>query len=332
MLAAYAIGLEIGGAIGRAFGPGHFLRGWHPTATVGAFASTAVAARLHRLDADGVVRAFGIAASQVGGMARNFGTMAKPFHAGHAARTGIVSAWMAKQGLTTDGEIFDGKRGVLDTYEGGDGEPIEAVLETLGKPWEILKPGNYVKRWPCCYSGHRTLGALYGMIDKHGLTPGNVEEVSVSFLPGGDTALFSRDPQTGLEAKFSIEYMVAAALLDGPLKMATFADDMVRAARGAGADETGAPYPNRGREVLLRHRRLQRHRRDHAERPPRSPRGSRAGLVRLAADGSGARREIFGLRDGGPWSSRREELLDGAQGLSKCGRPAGDRRSDRRAN
>jgi 2-methylcitrate dehydratase PrpD len=134
---------------------------------------------------------------------------------------------MAKKGLTTDGEIFDGKRGVLDTYQGGDGEPIEAVMETLGKPWEILKPGNYVKRWPCCYSGHRTLGALYGMIDKHGLTPGNVEEVSVSFLPGGDTALFSRDPQTGLEAKFSIEYMVAAALLDGPLRMATFADDKV---------------------------------------------------------------------------------------------------------
>ena len=227
VLAAYAIGIEIGGVIGRAFGPGHFLRGWHPTATVGAIASTAVAARLYRLDADGVTRAFGIAASQVGGMARNFGTMAKPFHAGHAARTGIVSAWMAKQGLTTDGEIFDGKRGVLDTYQGGDGEPIEAVMETLGKPWEILKPGNYVKRWPCCYSGHRTLGAIYAMIDKHGLNPGNVEEVSVSFLPGGDTALFSRDPQTGLEAKFSIEYMVAAALLDGPLRMATFADDMV---------------------------------------------------------------------------------------------------------
>jgi 2-methylcitrate dehydratase PrpD len=135
---------------------------------------------------------------------------------------------MAKQGLTTDGEIFDGKRGVLDTYQGGDGEPIEAVIETLGKPWEILKPGNYVKRWPCCYSGHRTLGAIYAMIDKHKLTPENVEEVSVSFLPGGDTALFSREPETGLEAKFSIEYVVAAALLDGPLKMATFDDDKVQ--------------------------------------------------------------------------------------------------------
>ncbi len=228
VLAAYAIGLEVGGAIGRAFGPGHFLRGWHPTATVGALASTAVAARLHRLDSDGAMRAFGIAASQVGGLARNFGTMAKPFHAGHAARTGIISAWMARAGLTTDGEIFDGKCGVIDTYAGGDGEPIEAVLATLGEPWEILSPGNYYKRWPCCYSGHRTLGALYAMIDKRGISAGNVEEVAVSFLPGGDTALFSRNPETGLEAKFSIEYMVAAALLDGPLRMATFSDEMVR--------------------------------------------------------------------------------------------------------
>lgn len=228
VLDAYVIGLETAGAFGRAFGPGHLHLGWHPTATVGALAATTAAARLYRLDAERVRTAWGNAASQMSGLARNFGTMTKPFHAGHAARTGYVSAWMAKNELTANTAVFDDKGGVLDTFGGGDGEPIEEILSNLGQPWEILSPGNYYKRWPCCYSGHRTIGALYGLIEEHGIKADEVSDVSVSFLPGGDTALLSRDPKTGLEGKFSIEYVVAAALLDGPLKMATFTDTMVQ--------------------------------------------------------------------------------------------------------
>jgi len=228
VLAAYVIGLEIAGAFGRAFGPGHLHKGWHPTATVGTLAATAAVARLSGLDTDQVTRALGNAASQMSGLASNFGTMTKPFHAGHAARSGYLSVWMAKTGLTANTESFDGKGGILDTFSGGDGEPIEEILSNLGDPWEILSPGNYYKRWPCCYSGHRTIGALYGLIDEHAINADEVSEVTVSFLPGGDTALLSRDPKTGLEAKFSIEYVVAAALLDGPIKMASFADAMVQ--------------------------------------------------------------------------------------------------------
>jgi len=228
VLAAYAVGIEIAGAVGRAFGPGHLKRGWHPTATIGTLAATAAAARLSGLDAAGVAQAWGIAASQMSGLRRNFGTMTKPFHVGNAARTAIVSVSLAKRGLTADGAIFDGDGGVLATYGGGDGEPIDQILATLAEPWDIVDPGNCVKRWPCCYSGHRTIAALYDMIDKHGITAEDVDEITVSFLPGGDTALLSTDPRTGLEGKFSIEYMAAAILLDGPLTMATFTDPMVQ--------------------------------------------------------------------------------------------------------
>jgi 2-methylcitrate dehydratase PrpD len=227
-LAAYAIGIEIAGALGRAFGPGHLKRGWHPTATIGTLAATAAAARLAGLDKGGVGRAWGIAASQMSGLRRNFGTMTKPFHVGNAARTAVVSVSLAKRGLTSDEVIFDGDGGVIQTYGGGDGEPVEQILATLADPWDIVDPGNCVKRWPCCYSGHRAIAALYDMIDKHGIAADDVEEITVSFLPGGDTALLSTDPKTGLEGKFSIEYMAAAILLDGPLKMATFTDPMVQ--------------------------------------------------------------------------------------------------------
>ncbi len=230
VLAAYAIGLEVAGKIGRIFGNGHLQRGWHPTASVGLLGSTAVVARLWGLEAGQIERAWGIAGSQVGGLARNFGTMTKPFHAGRAARGGLLSAWMAKQGFTADDAIFDDRGGILAVYAGADGEPAEAVVASLGRPWEILDPGNFVKRWPCCYSNHRALGGVYTLIERHQLRADEITEVAIGFLPGGDRALVSRNPKTGLEGKFSIEYVIAAALLDGPISLGTFTDAMVQRA------------------------------------------------------------------------------------------------------
>ncbi len=191
-------------------------------------AATTAAARLTGLDAEGVARAWGLAGSQISGLARNFGTMTKSFHVGRAAQTGVVSAGLVNNGFTADEAIFDDTGNVIDIYAGGDGEPIETVLASLGSPWTILSPGNCVKRWPCCYSGHRTIAALIELIEQNNINTDDVTEVSISFLPGGDASLLSTDPQTGLEGKFSIEYIVAALLLDGTLKMATFTDAMVQ--------------------------------------------------------------------------------------------------------
>ena len=106
-------------------------------------------------------------------------------------------------------------------------EPAAAVMGSLGKPWEVLDPGNFVKRWPCCYSNHRALGGLYTLIERHRLRPEEITDIAIGFLPGGDRALVSRKPNTGLEGKFSIEYVIAAALLDGQLTLGTFTDAMV---------------------------------------------------------------------------------------------------------
>ena len=228
VLAAYALAHEVGAKIGRALGPGHLERGWHPTATVGTLAATAAAARLWRLDAGATRRAWGIAASGASGLMRNFGTMTKPFHAGQAARCGVAAAWMAQTGFTADESIFDGKGGFLATYGGESGESMEKLLDGLGKTWELLEPGNYVKRWPCCYSNHRAVGGLRQLVEQHGVQTHEVEEVAIGFLPGGDTALVSRDPHTGLEGKFSVEYTVAALLHDRALNLKTYTDAMVQ--------------------------------------------------------------------------------------------------------
>src|SRR5262249_46332375 len=151
----------------------------------------------------------------------------KPFHAGNAARCGVLSAWMARSGFTADGEIFDGKGGVLDVYRGEDGERLEDLIPQLGKPWEISYPGIYVKRWPCCYSTHRAAGGLFTLIEQHAIQPQEVTEIAIGFLPGSDASLISHNPRSGLEAKFSVEYVTAATLLDRKLTLQTFTDAML---------------------------------------------------------------------------------------------------------
>ena len=228
VLTAYALGLEVAGKLGQAFGHGHYLRGWHTTATVGAFSSTAAAARLWRLDPAQLEMAWGLAASQTSGLVRNFGTMTKPFHAGHASRTGVVSAWMAKQGFTAGTGVFDGEHSVLATYAGEDSAPFADLVARLGSPWEIMEPGIYVKRWPCCYCNHRPVGGLLELIHRNSIEPEEVTSIEIGFPPGSDTALVSTNPNTGLEGKFSIEYVAAATLLDGKLTLETFTDAMVQ--------------------------------------------------------------------------------------------------------
>ena len=228
VLAAYAVGLEVAGKLGAAFGNGHYQRGWHATATTGVFASAAACARLMGLSVEQLRHALGLAASQAAGLLRNFGTMTKPFHAGHAARCGVVAANLAKHGFTADTSIFDGDRSFLTTYTDGDTQPLGELLDRLGQPWEVLTPGISYKRWPCCYCNHRSIGGLLAMITEHDLQPADIEAIEIGFPKGTATALISENPQTGLEGKFSIEYVAAATLLDRKITLETFTDVMVQ--------------------------------------------------------------------------------------------------------
>ena len=228
VLAAMAIGLEVGGKIGPALGAGHYMKGWHSTATVGVFSATAVAARLWKLTGEQLQTAWGIAASETSGLIRNFGTMTKPFHAGLAARSAVVAAWMAKNGFSADTQIFDGMNNFFSTYGSEDGVALAEMLPRLGNPWEMRTPGIYVKRWPCCYCNHRPVGGMFELIEQHGIRADEVTRVRIGFLPGADTPLIYTDPHTGLEGKFSMEYNAAAVLIDGKLTMETFTDAMVR--------------------------------------------------------------------------------------------------------
>lgn len=228
VLAAYALGLETAGKLGRAVGTGHYMKGWHATSTMGTFAAAVAAARLWRLDVAQTRTALSIAASQLSGLVRNFGTMTKPFHAGRASRAGLLAAWLAKNGQSADDAIFDGRNDVVSTYSTGDGRPLPELIAQLGAPWEVVAPGNWVKRWPCCYAGHRAIGGTFRLLEEHAIRTDEINAIAIGSMNGSDTALIHSNPQTGLEGKFSVEYMLAATVLDRRLVLDTFTDAMVQ--------------------------------------------------------------------------------------------------------
>lgn len=227
VLAAYAIGIEIAGKLGRVFGDGHYLKGWHNTATVGIFAATAVAAKLRGDDEKTLRNAWGVAAAECGGVLRNFGTMSKSFQAGHAARAAIVAEDLARRGFTANEAMFDGEHSFQKLY-GSTVDDTAAIAAKLGAPWDLLEPGMNYKRWPCCYCSHRGLGGLIELMAEYRIRPEEVERIRIGFPPGADEPLVYDDPQTGLEGKFSAQYPVAALLLDGKLNLQSFTDSMVQ--------------------------------------------------------------------------------------------------------
>jgi 2-methylcitrate dehydratase PrpD len=182
VLAAYALGLEVAGKLGRAMGHGHYLRGWHSTATIGLFSSTAAAARLWGLEASALCRAWGLAASQIGGLIRNFGTMTSR---SAGTRRCNCNRWMARAGFTADGAFSTARTAcsppIAATMACRSPEPAprQAVGDT--------QPGIYVKRWPCCFCNHRPIGMLE-LIARHRHTCRRVRRSRSGFPPGSDTA------------------------------------------------------------------------------------------------------------------------------------------------
>jgi 2-methylcitrate dehydratase PrpD len=226
LIDAFVLGFEVECKIGRLIGARHYELGWHPTATFGTLGAASASARLLHLDPDRTQMALGIAASLSSGSRRNFGSMTKPLHAGWGARSGVVAATLASRGFTADDEALEAPDGWLNAASGGVDIDIRPI-ERLGSPWEIISPGIGVKLYPCCYFTHLSIDAALQICPEVAPHLDQIEGVQVSVSPGTMMVLQKEPPQTGLEGKFSLEYVVTAALVDGEVTLATFADEAV---------------------------------------------------------------------------------------------------------
>jgi 2-methylcitrate dehydratase PrpD len=155
--------------------------------------------------------------------------MTKPFHAGHAARSGVLAALLAREGWTASEQALEGPQGWVSVL-GAGARRLEA-LATLGAPWKILTTGIAVKPYPSCAGTHSIIDGTLDLKRTHGLRPEQVAEITVGVNAMVPRVLIHHDPHTGLEAKFSAEFAAAAALCEERVGIGTFQDDKAR--RGA---------------------------------------------------------------------------------------------------
>ncbi len=221
----YLVGFEVDAALGSGLHPTHYERGWHATSTIGTLGCAAAAARLLALDAGQTRHALALAASLASGLKENFGSMAKPYHAGHAARNGVLAARLAREGVTATESALDGKQGFVAAFGGG---AVEPALERLGQHWHLVESGIAIKPYPSCALTHAPVDALLELRRQHALTPAAVATVEIGVGRLTPSVLSYPTPTTALERKFSMPFCAATALAEGRLDFSAFEDGEVR--------------------------------------------------------------------------------------------------------
>jgi 2-methylcitrate dehydratase PrpD len=227
-IAAFVAGFETETRIARGVNFHHYEKGWHPTATLGVFGATAACCHLLGLPADRTAVALGLAASFASGIKANFGTMTKPLHSGHAAQKGVLAAMLGARGFTANPSALERHDGFLLVFNGAGNFDADAMLRDWGAPWDIVQPGVGIKQYPCCGSTHPAVDAMLLLVREHDLTPAQVERVDSWTHPRRLAHTNRPDPNSELDAKFSVQYCLARALTDRAVKLEHFIGDSFR--------------------------------------------------------------------------------------------------------
>jgi 2-methylcitrate dehydratase PrpD len=216
---AYLAGAGVMARLGMALGWAHYASGWHATCTAGAPAAAVAAATALGLPAERIATALALAIPGACGVQRAFGSAAKPLQVGFAADAGVRAARLAAAGADAD-------PGAVDQWlrlVGGD----PARVDTTGP---AVPGGLAIKIFPCCYALQRPISALHEWLRGQGrsrIDPAAVTEIQVCTPESTVQPLIHHEPRTGLQGKFSLEYAVAAALLDSRPGFASFTDEAV---------------------------------------------------------------------------------------------------------
>lgn len=234
LLTGYVVGIEAAYRVGHSLYPSHYDQGWHHTGTIGSFGATAAASKILDLSDDERRYAFGIVASGSSALKENFGSMTKPLHPGHAAQIGLRAAVLAKNGFTSSEHILDGKMGYGEVMS-PNGEYDPEIIFEGGERWGILDNG--FKPYPSGVITHAAMEAMRQIVIENDLRPEDVEHVTATLDEAASEMLIHADPENELQAKFSIEFCLAAVLRSRTPGVQEFSDEYVTADRTRAAME-----------------------------------------------------------------------------------------------
>jgi 2-methylcitrate dehydratase PrpD len=268
-LAAVAVGYEAAFRIGEAVNPSHYYF-FHPTGTVATFGAAAAAASLMALDAQQMVDALGSAGTQAAALweFNADGAMSKHLHPGKAAMNGVLAADLARAGFTGATRILEGERGFLRAMTGRpvsrhpDADyDLSRMTDGLGTNWKIGENG--FKLYACCGHTHTAVDCALDIRARARWSRDDVlrevTSLTIETYGPGYEIVKEMNPHTPYQAKFSLAYCVATALLEGALGLEQFADerfgpdgvvepalaDLLRRVRVTVADDLTATYPAR---------------------------------------------------------------------------------------
>ena len=222
-LLAVAVGYDVALRVGEAVNPSHY-HFWHPTGTAATFGAAAAAGSLLRLDAAQMLDALGTAGTQAAGLweFNADGAMSKALHPGKAAFNGVLAADLARRGFSGATRILEGERGFFRATAASH-DPTR-VTESLGSRWKILE--NCYKLHSCCGHTHTAIDVALEHRAAHGWSGADaldrLERVEVETYAQGYEIVKAPDPATPYQAKFSLAFCVAAALLEGEVGLGQF--------------------------------------------------------------------------------------------------------------
>ena len=229
---AFLVGAEASVRLGMVLGAQHYNRGFHQTATAGAFGATIAAGRLYGLSRDQMRVALGLCATRASGLKSQFGTMGKPYNAGIAASNGVECAGLARAGFTSADDGVMGPQGFALTHS-------DAPSET--GVWDALPPGTFLfedikyKLHACCHGTHAMIEALRAAKLGHDLTADRVAAIHLRTSPRWLSVCDIKAPRTGLEVKFSYVWLAAMVLAGIPTSADASYTDALAADRGLAA-------------------------------------------------------------------------------------------------
>ncbi|MDF2462171.1 MAG: MmgE/PrpD family protein [Ramlibacter sp.] len=227
VMEAYLTGYEVWAElVSRDQDPYHDA-GWHSTSVVGTVAAAAAVARLNELDEIQSRHSLAIASSMASGLLANFGTMMKPVHAGRAASCGIEAVRLAQAGLAASATSFEGEVGFVKAYSPRGRIDREAPTRTPQNLW-LLEHRLSIKKYPLCYATHRVVDAVIDLARQHRVAASDVAAVHATVGVSQAAMLYSHAPDDPMEAKFSLEFAVAAALVAGRVGLAHLQPEFIR--------------------------------------------------------------------------------------------------------
>ena len=222
VLVAYVVGVEAETRLARAVHFHHYDKGWHPTATLGTIGAAAACGHLLGLDHQQLTMALAIAPSLSSGLKANFGTMTKPLHVGQCGRNGLMAVLLAEQGFDANAGVLEHHQGFFNVFNGPGTYAAERLFDDWCDPLEVTDPSFSLKQFPCCGSTHPAIRLMLSLAREAALDADDITAIEI--LPHGRRLRHTNTPlpKTALQAKFSIQYVVARALLDGNVLLKDF--------------------------------------------------------------------------------------------------------------